>query len=153
MGRAEWIWESSPPRGGEGGYGAVYLLALCRDPLECDASRRRGVIHSFLIPPLNPPPSFAWGGGGRSLFNRLSSASPAAVSRRHHYYLREDRMARPNILRRRLYRPVSLLVETLSSTSLHVSTEIYKLCHSNRLSGFGTAHCNSASSSSARVLV
>ena len=54
------MWVSSPL---EGGCGAVDVIALCRDPLECDSSGRKGVIHRLSVPPLYPPQSFVREGG------------------------------------------------------------------------------------------
>ena len=45
--------------GGEGGGSAVYFHALCPDPLKCDSSGRRGVVHRYSVPSLNPPPLYA----------------------------------------------------------------------------------------------
>ena len=62
-------------------------------------------------------------------------------------------MDHPNRLSRCGYRLVYLLVETLSSTSLHVSSEIHELWRAAHLSGSGTARRNSENSLSARFLV
>ena len=46
-----------------GGFSASEFRALFRDPLECDSSRRRVVVHRRSVPPLHPPSYFVlWGG-------------------------------------------------------------------------------------------
>ena len=53
------MWEYFPMKGGKGGgHGAVELLALSRDPLECDSSRRWGVVHRLYGPHPHHPPRF-----------------------------------------------------------------------------------------------
>ena len=48
---------------GGGGYGVVEFLTLLCDPLECDSSGRRGVIHRRSVPTPHTPPWFAVEGG------------------------------------------------------------------------------------------
>ena len=95
----------------------------------------------------------ALGGRGGSLVSRLSTSSPAIVTRRRLSAFRYSQMDFPNSLIYQQSLLGYLLVETLSSTSIHVSNEIHELWHAARLSGFGTARQNSENSLSDRVLV
>ena len=80
-------------------------------------------------------------------------SSLAVPNRRHLYPFNTDLIARPS--RRILvwYCLGSCLMKNLLLMSLHVSSEIHKLWRAIRLSGFGTARCNSANILSAYVLV
>ena len=48
--------------GGEG-YGVVELHALIRDPLECDSSEERVMLHRRSVPSPHNPPCFTGEGG------------------------------------------------------------------------------------------
>ena len=108
------------------------------------------MIYLFLIPTPNPPPSSAWEGG--SLVSRISNFSTAIAIRHCLYSLINALISCPNLLCGFWSRPGYHHVETLLYTSLHFSAEIHELWRAVRLSGFGTAYCNSANSLSARVL-
>ena len=117
------MWGYSLPGGG-GGYVAVEFHALRRDPLKCDSSGWQGVIHRHSVPShilLHD----LWG-RGESLLSSLSTSSPAVSACRLLSSFSASQMARPSRLILRWYRPSYRLVETLSSTSLQVSTNIQK---------------------------
>ena len=132
------------------GYGALEFHTLHRDPIECDSSERRGVVHRHSIPPPHPPPCFTGEGGSPLII--LYTSSPTVNARCLMFSFSASRMARPNHLSLLWSRPGSHLAETLLSMSLHVSSNIHELWRATRLSSFVTVRRNSVKILTACVL-
>ena len=134
-----------------GKYGRVEFHALFHDPLKCDSSGWQGVVFATIYHPRILLHDSR--GRGGSPLSSLSVSSTSVDTRCLLSYFSAAQMALPSRLSLRLYLPGSHLVETLLSTSLHVSVDIHGLWRAARLSGFGTVRRNSAKILSIRVLV
>ena len=100
-----------------------------------------------------PLPRESWRRMRGSPLSSLSVSSTSVETLGLLSYFSAAQMELPIRLSLRVYLPGSHLVETLLSTSLHVSVDIHGLWRAARLSGFGTVRRNSAKILSIRVLV
>ena len=136
---------------GGGGYGRVDFHALCCDPLKCDSSVWQNMVHRFLVTSPHPPPCFMEE-GGVSVKSR-STSLPAVSTRCRLPPFNTAQIAIPGRHTLVYHRPVTLLMDNLSSTSLHISSKIHKFWRAAHFSRFGMVRRNSAKIFSALILV